>query len=150
MTGHGKLRSDWNMALLEVQHGSCMCIDVGGQLLCPSMWVITWGTCACAVLVYFLFKSYHMLEMLVFGYMFCGSSLRQLLNAFSPARQYSFSPSHVVQDLVAPLYAHLIAEAAQRLGPNADFFALWPKVEPPMPWGAVAQQFYQQVSQLLQ
>ena len=51
----------------------------------------------------------------------------------------------MLQDLVAPLYAKVLAAAARQLGPGPAYYALWPLEEPAMPWGAVFRQFYRQV-----
>ena len=51
-----------------------------------------------------------------------------------------------MQDLVAPLYAQLLVEAAQRLGPNEAFYKLWPVSVPPAPWGTVVTKLYSQVA----
>ena len=52
----------------------------------------------------------------------------------------------LVQDLAAPLYARLIAEATKHLGPTSAYYDLWPTTEPPQPWGALVKAFYEQAS----
>ena len=51
-----------------------------------------------------------------------------------------------MQDLVAPLYAQLLVEAAQRLGPTEAFYRLWPISVPPAPWSAVVSRLYSEVA----
>ena len=50
-----------------------------------------------------------------------------------------------MQDLVAPLYARLLVEAAQRLGPTEGFYQLWPFHVPPAPWDSVVLRLYSEV-----
>ena len=50
-----------------------------------------------------------------------------------------------MQNLVAPLYAQLLVEAARRLGPIAAFYKLWPVSMPPVPWSTVVTSFYSEV-----
>ena len=53
-----------------------------------------------------------------------------------------------MQDLVAPLYAQLLVEAAQRLGPTEAFYGLWPASVPPAPWSSVVSRLYSEVAPL--
>ena len=50
-----------------------------------------------------------------------------------------------MQDLVAPLYAKLLVEAAQRLGPTEAFYKLWPMSVPSAPWDTVLTRLYKEV-----
>lgn len=47
---------------------------------------------------------------------------------------------------MAPLYAQLLVEAAQRLGPTEAFYRLWPVSVPPAPWGAACTKLYSEVA----
>jgi sacsin len=51
----------------------------------------------------------------------------------------------LLEDLAAPLYARLLAESAQRLGPTAAYFALWPPLDLAPPWSNMATQLYKEV-----
>ena len=51
-----------------------------------------------------------------------------------------------MQDIAAPLYAQLLADAAQRLGPSPAFYSLWPVSEPSAPWATVAARLFAEVS----
>ena len=51
-----------------------------------------------------------------------------------------------MQDIAAPLYAQLLADAAQRLGPSPAFYSLWPASEPSAPWTNVAAKLFSEVS----
>ena len=50
------------------------------------------------------------------------------------------------QDIAAPLYAQLLANAAQRLGPSPAFYSLWPVSEPAGPWAMLAAKLFREVS----
>ena len=52
----------------------------------------------------------------------------------------------MMQDIAAPLYAQLLADAAQRLGPSPAFYSLWPVSEPSAPWATVAAKLFKEVS----
>ncbi len=47
---------------------------------------------------------------------------------------------------MAPLYAQLLVDAAQRLGPTEAFYRLWPVSMPPVPWWTVVINFYCEVA----
>ena len=51
-----------------------------------------------------------------------------------------------VQDVAAPLYASILVEAAQRLGPSPAFYALWPSAELAHPWSQLAARLYTEVA----
>ena len=49
------------------------------------------------------------------------------------------------QDLAAPLYAQVLAEAARRLGPTAAYHAMWPRTDVAPPWSHLAARLYAEV-----
>jgi hypothetical protein len=50
-----------------------------------------------------------------------------------------------LQDVVAPLYARLLAEAAKRLGPQPAFYELWPRDGLAAPWDRLVSKLYKEV-----
>lgn len=50
------------------------------------------------------------------------------------------------QDVAAPAYAQLLAEAAQRMGSCPAFYALWPLQTVQEPWTAVTSAFYAELT----
>ena len=51
----------------------------------------------------------------------------------------------LLRDALGPLYAHMLAAAAMRLGPTPEYWALWPSVQLPAPWSLLSQQLYREV-----
>lgn len=49
------------------------------------------------------------------------------------------------QELAAPLYAQMLAEAAKRLGPTPAYYALWPGTSLAQPWARLAARLYAEV-----
>lgn len=52
-----------------------------------------------------------------------------------------------LQDVVAPCYASLLAEASQLLGPSAAYHALWPQSSVQMPWDCIIPRLYDELRQ---
>ena len=53
----------------------------------------------------------------------------------------------LLEELAAPLYAHLLEESAKRCGPTDAFFSLWPPQTLAPPWSNLAAQLYKEVTQ---
>ena len=54
--------------------------------------------------------------------------------------------SVALQDVAAPAYANLLAEAAQRMGSCPAFYALWPLQPVQEPWTALTSAFYAELA----
>lgn len=50
-----------------------------------------------------------------------------------------------VQDVAAPAYANLLAEAAKGLGPSPAFYKLWPVQLVREPWAVLVTALYQEL-----
>ena len=51
-----------------------------------------------------------------------------------------------VQEVAAPAYARLLAEAAYRLGPCTAFYALWPLQPVQAPWAALTSALFAELA----
>ncbi|KAK6931871.1 hypothetical protein RJ641_003664 [Dillenia turbinata] len=49
---------------------------------------------------------------------------------------------HLLEDVVAPAYAHLLENVATAVGPCDLFFYYWPKTRVPEPWASVVRKLY--------
>lgn len=56
----------------------------------------------------------------------------------------------LLEDVAAPLYAQLLAESAQRMGPIPAYYALWPPANLAAPWSNLAAQLYRLVDPISQ
>eukprot|EP00884_Botryococcus_braunii_P020226 jgi/Botrbrau1/6888/Bobra.67_3s0007.1 len=48
----------------------------------------------------------------------------------------------LLKDVVAPTYRMVLRELAELIGPGAGYYAAWPTMVPPAPWGHVVRQLY--------
>ncbi len=51
----------------------------------------------------------------------------------------------LLSDALAPLYAALLSNAAEQMGPIDQYWALWPSPQLPLPWAFLARQLYREV-----
>ena len=120
MAGAGKLRSDWNVCLLtEVMSQPDMAVQ-------PQLGSVRMAQRLAASHLASLLASH-------LSYLTACAALQRF-------RQISD-----VAQVVAPLYAKVLTEAAQTLGAGPAFAALWPAGTFRAPWGLAVQKLYQEV-----
>lgn len=73
-------------------------------------------------------------------------SMQQSSSVQIPIRSSVQSFLVQLQEVAAPAYARLLAEAAPRLGPCAAFYALWPLQPVQAPWAALTSAMYAELA----